>query len=215
MTSPGRLTIVLCLTICLAAACSTVRETVESAKEKPTIARAAQMVAVSEVSERAGYLEATLGTEVPLRLYFAANEPCRVLLEGEKEVEYRGLGTFGEVAGSAGTCAAQGTATLRAWHNRQLTRRTAAGKPREVARFTKTYEDDSVLMIRGRFPLAVLINMMADDVVAILPARSDCRSLIERGEGFMEYQRSIGPVFHLTGGETRCEFLGLAQPLRK
>jgi len=214
MTSPRRRAVAFCAAICLIAACSTVKETVQSATQKPTIPGTGKTVAVSEVSERGGYLEATLATEVPMSFYFAPSEACRAVLVEEGEVEYREEGTFGEVGGSAGICLAEGTSTLRTWRDRYATRRNVKGKPREIVRFKKTYEDDSVLMIRGRLTLAALLGMMSDDVVGVLPASSDCRSLVEQGEAFMNYQRSIGPVFYLTGAELRCDFLGIARPIR-
>lgn len=214
MASPGRCSVVLAIAVFLAAACSTVKETVKTAREMPSRPRTTQTVAVSDVSERAGCLEATLATEVPLRFYFsAASESCRALLVDGSQVEYRGGGAFGEVAGSAGDCLAEGTACLRKWHDRQ-SRRMVHGKARVIARFQKTYEDDSVLVIRGRLPLATVLGLIADDLVAILPARAECRAVAESGEAFMNYERSVGPVFSLTSAETRCEFLGLAQPLR-
>jgi hypothetical protein len=213
MTSPIRRIVVLCAGICLAAACSTVKETVKTATDKPTLPGATQTVAVSKVSERGGYLEATLATEVPMGFYFAATETCRALLVEGSEVQYSNLGTFGAVAGSAGQCTAEGTASLRTWHDQYL-RRTIGGRPREIVRFKKTYGDDSVLMIRGRLSLAALLGMMADDVVAVLPASADCDSLAKSGEAFMNYERSTGPVFYLEAGGTRCEFLGVARPIR-
>lgn len=197
--------------IFLALGCSAL----EGITGKPKRPRATETVLISNVIERAGYLEATLGTsDGPLRLYFAADEICRGLLTEGSDVAYGGLGMLGEVTGDAGRCPATGTSSLRAWHDRQ-TRSQELGKPRATARFTKIHEDASVLMVRGRFPMARVLGWAADDLVAVLPVGEDCRSIAERGEAFMTYDRVRAPVFTLTRGDIRCEIQGLTQPLRR
>jgi hypothetical protein len=169
---------------------------------------------VFAVVARGAYLDAQL--ERPgetLRLLFPAASDCRALIRTEAQLEYIARGPFGTFRAAGRSCRPVGVASLREWLDRHP--RTGSGPvPRAQASFRPFYEDQEVLMVRGRFPLAALIGWAgASDAVALLAASAECREIHERGVASMEFREASRTPFTLVARHDRCAIQGFAQPL--
>jgi hypothetical protein len=167
---------------------------------------------VTEVQQRGGYLDASLGSQ---RFFFPSDETCEAVISMGASVQYVESGVFGVVEGEAGKCAPVGIGSLEIWRSKQP--REVAPRPilRAQIVYRETYRDDEVAFLRGRFPLAVRARLRGDDVVAVISAGEPCLEDVGADEqvGTMEY-RQAGPVpFRALLGGRQCAIVGFATPL--
>lgn len=169
---------------------------------------------VTASSQRGPYLDAVIqGPGETLRFYFPNDETCRETLAPETRVEYRRLGRLGTVRRADESCEAIGVASLRAWLSRRPRPRVKQ-KPRAQATFRLSYEDSEVLLARGDFPLAGLIDWTgASDTMAVLPRSEVCLAAAERGVASMEFSNLAPEPFWLVIADDRCPIRGFVQPL--
>jgi hypothetical protein len=169
---------------------------------------------VSQVQEHGPYRAATVdrGGEV-LRFYFLPRGACAELIRPEAALRYVLQGRLGRFEQGEDVCEPVGVDSLQAWVRRYPKPGVLTNLPRATAHFRVIHRDASMVLVRGRFPLAELIQWPgAQDCVAFLPNEPACRVFIEQGSGTMYYDRSSPEVLWMgtrdAGG--RCPFLGFA-----
>lgn len=170
---------------------------------------------VDSAVPRGPYLDVVLsGHGLTIRTFTLASAVCTDTLTPEATVDYveRGWGRFrrGDLE-----CAAVGIGDpliSRARSGRSGSLRSAT-IPRAQATFTLLFEDEEVILLRGRFPLAHLIGWAGGgDSVAVLRNVPHCR---RDGSGIasMEYRPSGRNTLALVGPTGLCRIEGLIQPL--
>jgi len=86
--------------------------------------------------------------------------------------------------------------------------------PRAQATFRTLYEDEDVVLLRGRFPLASRIGWSrGDDSVVVVGNVERCRGPVEKGVASMEYRQAGRNTLTLVGVGGLCRIEGLIQPL--
>jgi hypothetical protein len=172
------------------------------------------MWVVSQVQEHGPYRAATLGNgrEV-LRFYFLPRGACAELIRPEAELRYVSRGRLGRFERGEDVCEPVGVDSLEAWARRFPRPEVLTNLPRATTHFRVIHRDASLVLVRGRFPLAELIQWPgAEDCVAFLPAEPACRVYVDQGSGTMYYDRNSREILWMgtrdQGG--RCPFLGFA-----
>jgi hypothetical protein len=85
--------------------------------------------------------------------------------------------------------------------------------PREQATFRVIFEDEEVILARGRFPLARALGWTGSgDSIAVFPNTELCRVPLERGVASMEFRASGRYTLTLVSSGGQCPFEGLIQP---
>jgi len=169
------------------------------------------MTVASSVT-RGPYLDVVLeGAGVTLRTFTPASQACAEILRTEATVDYvaRGWGRFRR---DSLECDAVGIG--EPWLSRGRTGRasTSTPIPRAQATFDVMFEDDEVLLLRGRFPLASLLEWAGSaDTVAVLPRAPGCPA-DESGVASMEYRASGRNTLSILGTNGLCRIEGLIQP---
>jgi hypothetical protein len=196
----------------LALACATAPPAGEL--ERPPQARS--LVRISEVATVGPYLNATLsGQRFSLRFFFPQSEHCLALIRSGAEQRYLRIGSLGSVVDQEKRrCEPIGVASLREWRDYLPRRRPAHLTPRVQVEFHTLFEGEELVLVRGRFPLALEIRWAAAmDTVAMLPADPSCDEARQRGTATMEYHADGPEPFLLVGDEGSCPILGFAAPL--
>lgn len=167
-------------------------------------------VEVVEVTPRGSFLDArVLGERVDLRFFFPRSEDCDEVLRAGARIEYGRAGPLGRVRDGGRICEPMGIASLAAWRDRRPKARGSRSRSR--ASFEPFYEDDDVVLVRGRFPAALRIGWTgAYDTLAVLPNTSACRPMLERGFGSIEYSARGSPFVLI--GEEHCPVIGFVLP---
>ena len=158
---------------------------------------------LSEVATLGPYLDATLSIpRFSLRFFFPRSSDCLALLRSGAELRYLRIGSLGSVVDEEKRrCEAIGVGSLREWRDHEPRRRPAHRTPRVQVAFRTIFEAEDLVLVRGRFPLALEIRWPAAmDTVAMLPAGPACDEARERGKATMEYHAS-GPEPFLHNGE--------------
>jgi len=168
------------------------------------------------VVQRGTYLEATLARHgLAIRTYAPASEDCGFVLEPEARVSYVERGIGGRFEREGVRCDAVGIGDPQLQRARQPRSGTLAGSPvpRSQATFRRIYQDDEVILLRGRFPEAARIGWArADDTVAVVPNSPVCRDAMADGVASMEY-RAAGPdTLSLVSKSGLCRIVGLVIP---
>ncbi len=145
---------------------------------------------VTRVVPRHTFLEATVaGNGLNLRFYTPASEDCLFVLKPEAEVVYIERGVGGRYEREDRRCDSVGIGdplVSRARQPRSGTLRSAP-IPRSQATFKTLYEDEDVILLRGRFLEARRIGWARpEDTVAVLPNTGECRGAAEGGVASME-----------------------------
>ena len=196
----------------LVLACAAERPPVEP--ERTSSSRS--LVRVSEVATIGPYLDATLASpRFALRFFFPRSADCLAMIRPGAELRYLRVGSLGSVVnGEKRRCEPIGVASLREWRDREPRQRSSPIAPRVQVEFHTLFEGEELVLVRGRFPLALEIRWPAAmDTVAVLPAGPGCDEARRAGKATMEY-RATGPdPFLLLGEEGSCPILGFAGPL--
>ena len=154
------------------------------------------------------------GRREQLRLMTPISPACTAIAQPEARVRYQKSCVFGRLERHGERCDAVGVASLEAWRNRQLRRRSAQVVPRATARFGPVAETDQYLLVRGRFPLASRVQIPAGfDLVALLPANATCRAVRDRGQASLEFRPAGRDPFRLPVGSDACVIEGFATPI--
>jgi hypothetical protein len=169
---------------------------------------------VMSVVPRGDYLDTTLvGHGLSLEVFTPASEVCARVLQREGLVDYVERGIAGRLEREGESCDAVGVAGARVRRARQPRRRTSSPIPRAQATFQKTYEDDDLILLRGRFPLVNQVGWSGGgDIIAAVPNESICRSAIEGNVASMEFRPSGRTSLSLVGRDGLCPITGLITP---
>ena len=200
------------LATCLGLACSGAPLAEQPAQTPP----ARSLVRLSEVASLGPYLDATLSNqEFSLRFFFPQSADCRTLIRSGAELRYVRIGSFGRlVDDEKRRCEPAGVGSLREWRDSQPRRRSQYLVPRVQAVFHTVFTGEDLVLIRGRFPLALEIRWPAAmDSVAMIPARPVCDALRARGKATLEFHASGPEPFLLVAEPGSCPILGFAIPL--
>jgi len=172
---------------------------------------------VAYVQERGPYLDVGLvGHGLDMRTFAPANDVCRAVLNTEDPVTYVERGVAGRFDREGFSCEAIGFGDPRIRGVRQP-RRSEPGDslvPRAQATFRTIYEDDDVVLLRGRFPLASRIGWSGgQDSVAVVKNDARCRGPVEKGVASMEYRQAGRDTLALVSSGELCRIEGLILPL--
>lgn len=140
---------------------------------------------------------------------------CVRMLRPEASLVYRKHGNFGRFEHDGERCDPVGVGSLAAWRDRQP-RGSPGGQPipRATARFREIGRDESVVLVRGRFPLAGRVGVPGgNDVVALLPHEESCTRPIATGVASLEFVPTGRQALRLVGERGLCPVLALALPL--
>ena len=168
---------------------------------------------VQSVDVHGPYLVAQLtGRRDELRAVAPATAPCTTVLRPEARVHYAKSGVFGRVESGDDGCDLVGVASLAAWRDRQPRRHGLV--PLATARFDPIYQDDQMVLLRGRFPLAGRVGIPAAyDLVALLPNNAACRAVAAKGEASLEFRPAGSEAFRMMDDDAPCVVAGFAIPL--
>ncbi len=173
-------------------------------------------LSVAYVAPRWVFLEATLyGHGLSLTVYTPASEECIHVLEIDQPVDYVERGVGGRFLRDGVQCDTVGIGP-------PLVQRTRGGRggslrtqpiPRERASFRVVFEDEEVLMLRGRFVLASRIGWRGGhDSVAVVPNEPRCQAAVEGGTASMEFRPAGRNTLSLVARGGGCPIVGLVIP---
>jgi hypothetical protein len=146
----------------------------------------------------------------------ADDAACAQMLRPEGSVTYRKHGNFGRFEQDGERCDPVGVGSLATWRDRQPRGARGGGPiPRAPARFREIGRDESVVLVRGRFPLANRVGVPNGlDVVALLPVQDPaCARPIAAGTASLEFVPAGREALRLIGERASCPVLALALPL--
>jgi hypothetical protein len=182
--------------------------------ERP--ARARSLVQLSKVASIGPYLDARLSNQrFSLRFLFPQSGDCALLIRSGAELRYLRIGSLGSVVDEERRrCEPIGVASLGEWRDHLPRQRPPHRPPRVQVAFRTIFEGEDLVLVRGRFPLALEIRWAAAmDTVAMLPAGPACDEARQGGEATMEYHATEPEPFLLLGEEGSCPILGFAAPV--
>jgi len=171
---------------------------------------------VSQVRQHGPYRAATLSNgKEALRFYFLPQGDCPALIRSEWVLDYVQIGRLGRFQRGEMKCEPAGVDSLQAWVRRFPRPEVLTNLPRASTYFRIVHRDETMVVVRGRFPLAELVQWPgSEDTVAFLPDEPPCRAFVEQGSGTMYYSRIAPEVLWLgsVGDGGRCPILGFAAP---
>lgn len=165
----------------------------------------------TEVTERFGYLDATIETGgYTLRFFLPPDEACTAIAREGGEARYKTLGPLGRLTRDDLRCDPLGILSLRAWRDR----RPRGAQPRStIPRAQATFEvldrDEELVLLNGRFPLAGEVGWVGGVATrALVPTAPVCEKPVESGVASMEYRASGRRPFALVGSDGLCDIVG-------
>lgn len=170
---------------------------------------------VASVVEIDRYLDTQLQNDNDtVRTFLPANATCRAVAKRGAAVRFGSTGAYGTVQRGEQTCTAAGIGSLGWWRSTRPRPNTASPVPSALANYRTVYEDESVVFLRGRFPLAQLLGFAAmGDAIAVVPNSKLCRRPISQGSSTLEYFFGGRNVLTLSSSDGRCPIQGLLRPL--
>jgi hypothetical protein len=173
-------------------------------------------LSVVSVAPHGDYLEATLaGHGLSLTLFAPNDAACAGVLAPEATLNYVERGIAGRLEREGARCDAVGIGppfTERAREPRRQSLRSTP-IPRAQASFRILHQDDELVLLRGRFPLAFHVGWAGgDDSVVAVPADPVCRAAAEDGVASMEYRPTGRSTLVLIGRDALCGIVGLMLP---
>jgi len=170
---------------------------------------------VESVVARAGYLDVWLsGHGIRMRSFAVDDPTCGRVLARGKEVGYLERGIGGRFHRGEERCDAVGIGDPRMQRS-NMPRSTGGGGviPRGQAVFQTLYEDEEVLMLRGRFPLSNRVGWGGGvDSVALVANDGTCRAAIQGGVASIEFRASGRNTLALVAPSGLCRIEGLLLP---
>jgi len=168
---------------------------------------------VRHVALRGPYIDADLvrPSGVSARVFAFDTPECRAVLAPEMGIDWKTGGLGGTFARGDARCEAAGLSEL-ASPNRP--RPFGSFAPTGLATFEVLYQDEAVILLRGRFPLGDIVGFPAGhDAVAVAPNTETCRGAVATGAATMQYLRSPDSVLRLmTPSRDGCPLLALLLP---
>jgi len=174
------------------------------------------LVQLSKVATVGPYLDATLSNQrFSLRFFFPQSADCRALIHSGAELRYLRIGSLGSVVDQEKRrCEPIGVASLGEWRDHLPHQRPPHRPPRVQVAFRTIFEGEDLVLVRGRFPLALEIRWPAAmDTVAMLPASPVCDQARQPGKATMEFHATGPEPFLLLGEGGSCPILGFAAPV--
>lgn len=170
---------------------------------------------VAHVAEINGYLDAQLeDSRRTVRTFLPANTTCRSVAKPGSQVRFESAGAYGTLERNDQRCIAAGIGSLAWWRNKRPRPNTASPVPSAMASYRTTYSDESVVFLRGNFPLARLLGFTAlGDGIAVVPNTPICQRPIQQGSATLEYFFGGRNVLTLSSSDGRCPIQGLLRPL--
>lgn len=166
-------------------------------------------------AERGGYLDVTMESGgARYRFFLPDDEACRSVLAGDGSVTYANTGIFGRLQADEAICDPVGILSLAEWRDRRPHHRSAAVIPRDQAQLReRVYGDDDVVLVRGRFRLAVQVGLMGgEDMIAVLPKAAECEGLPVPGVASMDFRPAGPQAFSLLNDGQLCPVIGFVLP---
>lgn len=174
------------------------------------------LVQLSKVAGIGPYLDATLSNQsFSLRFLFPQSADCLALIHSGAELRYLRIGSLGSLVDQEKRrCEPIGVASLGEWRDYLPRQRPPHRPPRVQVAFRTIFEGEDLVLVRGRFPLALEIRWAAAmDTVAMLAASPVCDQLRQPGKATMEYHATGPEPFLLVGAGGSCPILGFAAPM--
>jgi hypothetical protein len=173
-------------------------------------------LSVTRVVPRGDYLDATLeGHGLSLEVFAPASEVCARVLAPEGRVDYVERGIAGRLERDDESCDAVGIAGTRVRRARQPRGQSLRSTPipRAQATFRPLYEDDDLILLRGRFPLTSRIGWSGGgDTIAAVPNEPVCRGALTGNVASMEFRPNGRTSLSLVGPDGLCPITGLIMP---
>jgi len=174
-------------------------------------------MSVTRVELRDGYLDATLrnGGGTTLRIFAPAAPVCARVLSAEATVAWAFEGAVGTASREGERCVAAGMGRLDEWRDMrpEPTGLRTTPVPREQATYRRVYADEEVIFLRGRFPLARLLDWTGlDDTIAVVPNEPACQGPADRGVASLQYYPGGAHALALVSGDRLCPVEGLIRP---
>lgn len=172
---------------------------------------------VASVAPRGDYFDATLvGHGLSLTVFTPNSEACARVLAPEASVDYVERGIAGRLKRDGAVCDAIGYGAplvQRARRPRGQDLR-ATPVPRSQATFRTVHEDDELILLRGRFPLAFHVGWSGgEESVVAVPNDPVCRAAAAGGVASMEYRPAGRTTLALVGRDALCPIVGLMLPV--
>lgn len=170
---------------------------------------------VASVVEIDGYLDTELADHKrTVRTYLPANSNCRDVAKLGAAVRFDRAGAYGTLRRGEQSCIAAGIGSLDWWRSKRPRPNTTSPVPSAMASYRTVYQDESVVFLRGRFPLAGLLGFTAmGDGIAVVPNSPLCERPIRQGSATLEYFYGGANVLTLSSSDGRCPIQGLLRPL--
>jgi hypothetical protein len=171
---------------------------------------------VAQVTQRDAYLEADLQLDGRvLRTYLPATGVCSHVLAGETGVQFASSAAYGTVIRGDERCEAVGIGSLAEWRTRRPRSTSTARSviPSAQASYRRVYEDEEVVLLRGRFPLTGHLGFAGlGDSIAVVPRIPICAQPLSRETSTLEFFPAGRNVLTLASSAGRCPIQGLIQP---
>ena len=170
---------------------------------------------VASVVEIDGYLDTQLkDSNGTLRTFLPANATCRAVAKPGATVRFDSAGAYGTLQRGDQSCLAAGIGSLGWWRSKRPRPNTASPVPSAMASYRTAYKDESVVFLRGNFPLTVLLGFTAmGDGIAVVPNSALCQRPISQGSSTIEYFPGGRNVLTLSSSDGRCPIQALLRPL--
>jgi hypothetical protein len=167
------------------------------------------------LAERGDYLDVMAETGRRKTRYFLPDDAaCRSLFKSEVPVTFSNDGVFGRFEADGESCAPVGVLSLTELRDRRPRPRNASIIPRARADLReRTYADEQLVLIRGRFTLASQVGITGGgDLIAVLPNSPECQGLSIPSSVSMEFRPAGPQAFTILNGDVRCAVQGFVQP---
>ena len=145
------------------------------------------------------------------RFFVPTTEECRALL-GREGLRYVQLGPLGSIRSDQGRCDPNGILSLAQWRDRS-SRSRPAGIPSGRVAYEIIFRDEDLGLALGRFPLVGFLGWTGGErTIAVIPNTDECKPVLERSNGTIEYRASGRVALSIVTPTGRCALLGLARP---
>jgi len=170
---------------------------------------------VASVVEIDGYLDTQIeDSKGTVRTFLPDNPTCRDVAKPGAAVRFDRAGAYGTLNRGDQSCLAAGIGSLAWWRSKRPRPNTASPVPSAMASYRTVYRDESLVFLRGNFPLAGLLGFTAmGDGIAVVPNSPLCQRPIRQGSSTLEYFYGGRNVLTLSSSDGRCEIQGLLRPL--
>jgi len=175
---------------------------------------------VELVTNRAGFLDATLSSEHVVRRIFAdGNDPvCRGMLVPGEEISWGSTEPFGPLKRGDERCSISGIGDLERWRDSRGRRRTARSPVlRSTVRYRIAYRGEGFVLARGGFSMGALFGWSpgTDQAFAMLLVTPPCDLADRDGFATVEYRASGRTALGIVTPQGLCRIEGLISAPRE